>query len=640
MANESLVIDVELELKNLNQEVNTLKSKFKSGGKKAGQEFSSGLKGSLSSLAGNLGALAVSKALGAITSSIGNTVAAASKLEVFETQFKVLLGSAGAAQRQMEELADFAANTPFQLDGLANATSQLLAFGFEQDQIKGKLSEIGDVAAGSGSDIKELSTIYGQVAAAGKLTGERLLQLQERAIPIGSVLAKSLGVAEESVRDLVSNGKVGFKEFEKAFADLSSSGGIFEKGAENLSKTLSGRLSTLSDNLFNFNAEIGKAFAPILKEIVGDAIGIVQQLVDVVKNNAKSIIDNFFIIARAINDYLVAPFELVLNATKVVGNAINTFAAGVIAAYGQIGLGIATALNKVGIVSDETLDSVKNFAESSSEVLQENFDDLNKSAEGLFDGTIYASNDEYINGLQGRVNKQIELNEQLKNSNESTRTPTPEIPEEALASTLETSDIFKSIFDGFDEELAGANKTAAGFQNTLKNLGKNSKKILVNGLGNAAGQGFAAFGKALATGENGLKAFGDALLSSFGSMLVQQGTGFILQGIAQSIAGAGSGAPLIAAGASMATFGGVLSGIGGGSTSTSPSSGGDTGSSPFDESAQSALTGDEQTAQAGNIVNLTVEGNILDRRESASELVSIINEGIDSDNLTINQSFA
>ncbi len=91
----------------------------------------------------------------------------------------------------MSDLQQFAATTPFQLPGLANAASQLLSFGFAQEEVIDRLKVLGDIAAGSGSDIKEITLIFGQVAAAGKLTGERLLQLQERAIPIGPAIAET-----------------------------------------------------------------------------------------------------------------------------------------------------------------------------------------------------------------------------------------------------------------------------------------------------------------------------------------------------------------------------------------------------------------------------------------------------------------
>ncbi len=639
MANEQVIIDIDLRLSNLEESINKVDKKFKESGKKSGESFGGGLKNAFSSLAGNLGAIAVAKSIGAITSAIGDVVSASIKIETFETRFTTLTGSAQQASQTIQDLTDFASNTPFQLEGLANSSAQLLAFGFEADDIIPKLTNIGDVAAGSGADIENLSTIFGQVSAAGKLTGERLLQLQERAIPIGAALAKTLKVPESAVRDLVSQGKVGFKEFETAFSSLSASGGIFEGGAEKLSKTLGGLLSTFNDNIFGIAADLGKAFSPIFKTVLTDAIQLIKDFAVNVRENSTTIVNNFIGLARAINDFVIAPFELVVNAVKVVGNGINAFVADTVEGFATLALKAAEIGEKFNLVDESSVQNIRTFLEASREVVDENSESFQESVNNLFKGTVYGNTEDYINKVQANVTAANEITKQLGTQVASTsqEEETSANPTDKL---LGFQDIFSNVFSGFDAEVAGAKKAGEGLEQSLQGLGASAKKSLVNGLGQAASQGFASFGKALATGDNALSAFGDALLSTFGNTLIQQGTGFILQGIAQSVAGFGSGAPLIAAGAAMATFGGVLSGIGGGASASTSVSGSSADPIATTSTQESVITGEEQTAQAGNVVNLTVEGNILDRRESAIELVNIINEGVDSDNLTINQAFA
>jgi tape measure domain-containing protein len=202
-------------------------------------------------------------------SAVGNLVStgasAAQNLETLSTQFEVLTGSAGEANAIVQDLTDFAARTPFRFEGIASAAQRLLSFGFSSDEVKDRLQDLGDVAAASGADIGELSLIFGQVRAAGQLTGERLLQLQERAIPIGPALAKSLGVAESSVRDLVRRGEVDFATFEEAFRSLNETGEFAFEGLEKRSQTLEGRLSTLSEDVELLGASVFQAFVPALK---------------------------------------------------------------------------------------------------------------------------------------------------------------------------------------------------------------------------------------------------------------------------------------------------------------------------------------------------------------------------------------
>ena len=175
-------------------------------------------------------------------------VSASARAEGLKTQLKTLTGSADSANEIFQELVTFSASTPFQIAGITNTTKKLLSFGFAQDEIIEKLQDLGDVAAGSGADLEELGLIFGQVRAQGKLTGERFLQLQERAIPIGPAIAKTMGIAEKSVRKMVSEGRVSFEIFEQAFSSLNEEGNQFAGGMVRQSQTFNGVISTLTDN--------------------------------------------------------------------------------------------------------------------------------------------------------------------------------------------------------------------------------------------------------------------------------------------------------------------------------------------------------------------------------------------------------
>ena len=211
---------------------------------------------------------------------IGGVVKQAAKIETIKTQFEVLTGSVQGANAAVQQLQDFSSATPFAFEEVANAGKQLLAFGFEVSEIENKLESLGNVAAASGKGVGELSTIFGQVSAAGKLTGERLLQFQERSIPIGPALAKTLGVAESAVKDLVSKGAVDFATFEKAFDSLSQKGGFAFGGLEKASQTLDGQISTLKDNFALIAGEVGQAFLPTIKEVTTATTEFLQELRD------------------------------------------------------------------------------------------------------------------------------------------------------------------------------------------------------------------------------------------------------------------------------------------------------------------------------------------------------------------------
>lgn len=257
-------------------------------------------------------------AVRSLSSALLGTVKTAASLETVQNQFITLTGSASKARQVIGELQDFTATTPFQFPGVADAARRLISFGFETQNLVPILRNLGDVAAGSGSDLGELSLIFGQVRAAGKLTGERLLQFQERAIPIGPAIAKTLGVAEGAVRSLVSRGAVDFETFQKAFQSLNQEGGIFFQSTIRQSKTLEGVISTLSDNFDLLKTDVGQALLPVAKAIGSELIVAIQSLREQI-NNGKIDIQGF--VDGGIN-ILLTSIQSVSTAFSFVNNAI------------------------------------------------------------------------------------------------------------------------------------------------------------------------------------------------------------------------------------------------------------------------------------------------------------------------------
>lgn len=268
MADDKIIIEFD-------GDINALKAKLQDG-KKETDKFtkSSGDLGRVLKDAAKVAAVG----FGSLTAALGLAVKEAAKFETITTQFQTLTGSAQLATKVVKDLQEFTARTPFQFESVSKAGQQLLAFGFSVDQMNEKLQQIGDVSSASGKDISELSQIYGQIAAQGKLTGERLNQLLEAAVPIGPALAKTLGIAESSVRTFVSEGRVGFKEFEQAFASLSKEGGFAFEGMIKQSTTLSGLMSTVGDNVSLLASDVGQQLLPTMKEMATQFLGFVDSL--------------------------------------------------------------------------------------------------------------------------------------------------------------------------------------------------------------------------------------------------------------------------------------------------------------------------------------------------------------------------
>lgn len=183
----------------------------------------------------------------------------ASDFEQTAVAFKTMLGDANAAGALLKDLSAFAAETPFEFPEIAAAGKSLLAFGVASGDVKTRLREIGDVASALNIPFGELTEIYGKIKVQGRLFMEDINQLQGRGIPIVAQLAKQFGVSESAIRGMVEKGKIGAKDIELAFTQMTSAGGKFAGGMAAQSKTMAGLFSTVSD------------FA---KSIVRDMVGI------------------------------------------------------------------------------------------------------------------------------------------------------------------------------------------------------------------------------------------------------------------------------------------------------------------------------------------------------------------------------
>lgn len=368
----------------------------------------------LSSFAGNLAANAVTGFARSVAGLVGSAIESARSIEDLSVKFEVLTGSTAGAQAVLKDLTDFTARTPFRLEGVASAAQTLIAFGFEADTITDRLQDLGDVSAASGADIGDISLIFGQVAAAGKLTGERLLQLQERAIPIGPALAETLGVAESAVRDLVSQGKVDFATFEQAFNSLNEEGNFAFGGIGKASQTLSGLISTLQDNLSLLAADVGAQLGPALKAVTTTVIEAVQSFRGFI-TSSTSIADTTQI-AVSVFEKLVQTLGFVAQAFQGI-RAFFVFAASGLQSLVTLALGASEALVNLAVTAErltgvdvgaaglaKDLGDLKQISSDAAAGLREDATDIATSIV-----TIEESSDNFLAKLRENTQEQINL---------------------------------------------------------------------------------------------------------------------------------------------------------------------------------------------------------------------------------------
>lgn len=186
------------------------------------------------------------------------------EFQQLEISFKTMLGSGEQANELIAQLAQTAASTPFDLQGIASSAKNMLAYGFAADQVNETIVRLGNVAAGLSQPLGDIVYLYGSLRASGRVTNIDIRQFANRGIPIYEELAKVLGKSVSEINSLVSAGKVGFSDIEQAFQNMTNKGGKFYNLMQAQSESLTGQISNLQDNIDMMFNELGKASEGVL----------------------------------------------------------------------------------------------------------------------------------------------------------------------------------------------------------------------------------------------------------------------------------------------------------------------------------------------------------------------------------------
>ncbi len=232
--------------------------------KKMGSAVSNSLKHPVQTMMRFKGALL---SVAAVAATFAITVKKAFQFESLTVQFSVLFKDMEKAKLHMEELKAFSGATPFQLEDIAKASRSLHVF---TDGVLGSvasLGQIGDAAAATGNNIKELSFWVGRAyssISSGRPFGEAAMRLQEMGVLGGEARTKM----EDLQKAGASNAEV--------WAVLTDAMDEYNGGMKTLAETGDGLISTLKDNWTLALAEIGEAFA-------GSAKGGITEMIDSLK---------------------------------------------------------------------------------------------------------------------------------------------------------------------------------------------------------------------------------------------------------------------------------------------------------------------------------------------------------------------
>jgi tape measure domain-containing protein len=194
-------------------------------------------------------------------------VEAAGKYQQLNIAFSTFLGSAEKAKIVLKELQEFSVKTPFTSEQVQQSARVLLAYGFTAANLIPNLEMLGDVASATGVSLQQVSLVFGQIKAAGKLMGQDLLQLVNAGFNPLQEISERTGESMASLRKRMGEGKISFKEVEKSFIAITAEGGRFNELTKEFGESFLGRVSTLQDNIDILKRGIGEALLPSFTKV-------------------------------------------------------------------------------------------------------------------------------------------------------------------------------------------------------------------------------------------------------------------------------------------------------------------------------------------------------------------------------------
>lgn len=198
-------------------------------------------------------------------------------LETSQVAWTTLLGTQEEAKQMLDDITKYAATTPFSKTGVDTMAKQLHNAGFEGQNLFDQLTKFGNMGSAFAiqeDSLSEMVRQYSQVQMAQVAYTEDLNILQDRGIPIFKGLAEVMGVSVAEVKNMASQGKITADIYNQALDSIAST---TEGAMEKQSKTFSGMLSTIQDNVVNISQKI-------IQPIFGKVIEYMPLIIDLADN--------------------------------------------------------------------------------------------------------------------------------------------------------------------------------------------------------------------------------------------------------------------------------------------------------------------------------------------------------------------
>ena len=203
--------------------------------------------------------------------------------------FNVLTGSMEKGSKLLGQINKYADDTIYDRLGTQEAAKTMLGFGVSLEDVMGDLKMLGDVAMGDKQRLSQLALVFGQVAAAGKLQGQDLLQLINAGYNPLLDMSALTGKSVSDLRDEMSKGNITFEMLRQAFQRATGEGGKFYNMTNAIAETPYGRWQQLVGEFNSKLLEMYQIIQPALIPAMNGLSAILSMTTPVIKAVADGI---------------------------------------------------------------------------------------------------------------------------------------------------------------------------------------------------------------------------------------------------------------------------------------------------------------------------------------------------------------
>lgn len=282
------------------------------------------------------GMIAGAFTVGAITSLGKKALEASANMEVLRQGLDFVLGSSEETDKLINGMRALGEQSAYDTNELIPLARQWVNMGDNAETAVGKMTKIVDLGSAFGLTSEQIGSAtlaLSQMAAAGKINGQDMLQLTNANIPAWKLLADHMGLSVAELRKMSEAGQLG----EDAINELWDAIEERTQGATSrMNGTLMASFSNLEEEIQNSMAGIGDIISQAfnLKGILqggSDMVSSFREALEQIKQDAESVGIGQAIMNQISN---VSPELVTLLGT--IGNIVGEFINIVIAGWNEI----------------------------------------------------------------------------------------------------------------------------------------------------------------------------------------------------------------------------------------------------------------------------------------------------------------